>query len=195
MKVHRKTILLFLSLTPLIALGNPIEFSADLQDFTGEGIVYHRLVFKEGKRTIWYQPPLDWRCSLNGNILRLAPPEKTFAEAEIAALPLDKPAAFNAVDVDALTKKVLAEVPPASQQPELVRQQENPIPFSGNPSVEIVVSYKLLGDTFQRSVLFVNTPANQLVFKFSARKGDFDKLYTAFRGSVSTWQWQPETAP
>lgn len=77
-----------------------------------------------------------------------------------------------------------------SQQAALVRQEQNPILLNNNQSFEVVVSYKGLGDNFERSVLFVNTPTNQLVFKLTARKSDFDALYRAFRASISSWEWQ-----
>src|SRR5437870_1024341 len=68
-----------------------IEFSANLTEFTGEGVVYQRLTFKDDKRTITYMPPKGWDCSAGGDRLRLTPPKKSLAEAEIRAIPLEKP--------------------------------------------------------------------------------------------------------
>ena len=169
--------------------GNPIEFSADTTEFTGEGIIYHRLTFKDDKRIVFYQLPQGWTCSLNGNALRLTPPGKSFAEAQIESIPFDKPMPLDDTTTAALTQRFLSTMPPESQQVALVKQEQDPVPFSNNRNFEVVASYKLLGDTFQRSILFVNTSENQIVFKLTARKSDFDALYRVFRASIGSWQW------
>src|SRR6266446_5628972 len=68
-----------------------IEFSANLTEFMGEGVVYHRLTFKDDKRTVTYLPPKGWDCTGGGDHLRMTPPNKSLAEAEIRAIPLEKP--------------------------------------------------------------------------------------------------------
>ena len=177
-----------------VTAGNPIRFSADITEFTGEGVVYRRLTFKEDKHTISYLLPQGWACSLNDNVLRLTPPEKSFAEGQIQSVALDTPKLMDETAIAALTQNVLTALPPDSQQTTVVKQEQNPM-LGNNPGFELVVSYKVLGDTFQRGVIFVNTPANQLVFKFTARKSDFDPLYRAFRSSVFTWEWvKPESS-
>jgi len=177
-----------------IRAGNAIEFSADLKEFTGEGIVYHRLIFKDNEQSIYFQPPPGWACTLIGKSLHLRPSDKNFAVAEINSAALTAPQPFTEATTQALAQEVLTNLPPASQQAALVRQEQNPILLNNNQSFEVVVSYKGLGDNFERSVLFVNTPTNQLVFRLTARKSDFDALYRAFRSSISSWEWQEPPA-
>ena len=189
MKIVRQILIVLCLLTDLAGAGTEIQFSADLEGFTGEGIVYHRLTFKDGKRTISYLPPQGWSCSLNGNYLRLVPSGKSFAEAQIESIPFDKPMPLDDTTTAALTQRFLSTMPQESQQVALIKQEQNPVPFSNNQNFEVVASYKLLGDTFQRGILFVNTPENQIVFKLTARKSDFDDLYRALRASIGSWQW------
>src|SRR5438552_1478922 len=141
-----------------------IQFSPNLTDFTAEGVVYQRLTFKDDKRTVTYLPPKGWDCSGGGDHLRLNPPKKSLAEAEISAIPLEKPQPLTDESAPALVNQVLAALPPGNQQATIVKQEINPIPFNNNPTFEVIVSYKALGDTFQKSVLFVNTPTNQIIF-------------------------------
>ena len=175
----------------LAVAGNPIEFSADLKEFKGEGgITYNRLTFKDDKQTIDFIPPKGWNCTLSGKNLHLRPADKNFAAAEIEAIPLlAAPKPLDETAIAALAQQVLAALPPESQQATIVKQEQNP--FLGNhEGFEVTASYKALGDTFQRSVLFVNTPTNQIVFKLTAKKSDFETLHRAFRGSISSWVWQ-----
>src|SRR5437016_9607965 len=136
---------LFVAATTGVA-ATPIEFSATLQNFTGEGIVYQRLIFKEADRSIYYQPPSQWRCSLTDNRLRLEPGDKLFADAEISSVPLETPAASDESALEALVQKTLSTVPPASQQPAIVRRNLNPVLVDNNPSFEAVISFKTFGD-------------------------------------------------
>jgi hypothetical protein len=70
----------------------------------------------------------------------------------------------------------------------VVSRLANPVILYQNLSYEFVVSYQTLGKLFQRSVIFVNCPDKQLVFRFSAPKPVFDSLNMAFRRSIYSWQ-------
>jgi len=61
--------------------------------------------------------------------------------------------------------------------------------LDGNGSVEITVSYQLMGEKFLRSAIFVNLPHAQLVFRLSARKDDFQPLHRDFKASILSWHW------
>jgi hypothetical protein len=185
-----KIFALFLIATQLTVRGNAIEFSAVLHEFQGEGIVYHRLIFKDDKRNIFYQPPAGWGCSASASELRLVPAGKTFAEAKIRSVAMENPVPLDGNATIALTQQVIDGAPPGSQQVAIVSEVQNGLLLGNNPTFEVVASYKAMGETFQRSVLFVNAPGKQLVFQLSSRKSDFDALYRAFRASILTWEWQ-----
>jgi hypothetical protein len=176
--------------TQLTARGSALDFSALLHEFRGEGIVYHRLIFKDDKRDIFYQPPAGWGCTASDNQLRLVPAGKAFAEAQIRFVPMENPVPLDEKAASALTQQVIKSAPPGSQQVAIVSEVQNGLLLGNNPTFEVVASYKAMGETFQRSVLFVNAPGKQLVFQLSSRKSDFDALYRAFRASILTWEWQ-----
>jgi hypothetical protein len=83
---------------------------------------------------------------------------------------------------------VITTLPPNSEAITITKSEQNPVLLNGNLSYEIVASYKTMGSVFQRTVLFINVPGTQLIFKLSARKSDFERLYGIFRASVLTWQ-------
>jgi hypothetical protein len=189
MKVLRQTFLVLFLGAQLAIAGNAIEFSADLKEFTGEGVIYRRLTFRDDQRTISYLPPQGWHCSIIGKNLHLRPVDKNFAAAEIESVALDKPTPLDDSVIATVTERVLNTLPPGSQPATLIKQEPNPLPFNNNTSYEVVISYRASGDTFQRGVLFVNTATSQLLFKLTAKKADFDALYRAFRSSIGTWEW------
>ena len=96
---------------------------------------------------------------------------------------------FDEVAVKALEQQVLAGLPAGSQGATVVSRQENIILLYQNLSYQFVVSYQALGQIFYRSVIFVNCPDQQLVFRFSAPKAVFDNLNRSFRQSLYSWTW------
>lgn len=165
-----------------------IEFSADLREFGSAGLAYRCLIFRDDGQTISYQPPADWRCTLVGKHLYLKPHDQNFAAAEIKAIPRSALQPFDEAVAAALVQQVLTNVPAGSLDRFVVKQEPNPVSINNYPSFEVIVSYEALGDNFKRSVLFLNTPANQIIFKFTAREDIFDALYHAFRNSILTWE-------
>jgi hypothetical protein len=186
-----KAILTFqlLLVAGMAVAGNLIEFSDTDYAFTGEGVTYHKLVFKDDKRTISYQPPAGWKCRLAGNQLQLVPPDKTLCEAKISSVALDTPIAVDEHLVAGFNQQVLAELPTGAQQGVVVKQEQNALLLNGNPTLRAEVSYVAFGQRYQRSVLLVITPKNQIRFQLTARAADFDAADRAFRPSILSWEW------
>lgn len=167
-----------------------IEFSANLQEFgTQDDLAYHCLIFKDAGRIICYQPPSGWICTIVGKHLYLKPPNQNFAAAEIKAVPLIASQPVDKIIAAALTKQVLTQVPEGAADTVLVKEGMDPVSLGPHQSYEVIVSYAALRQKFQRGVIFLNTPINRIVFKFTAREDIFDALYQAFRNSISTWEW------
>ncbi|MFN2541878.1 MAG: hypothetical protein ABR514_06900 [Chthoniobacterales bacterium] len=166
-----------------------VDLTPTPAEYIAEGIKFQQLLFKDNKQLISYDLPREWTYRYDGGRIVLTPPEAPFAEALIEALSMEKPEPFDDAIVKALEQRILTSLPPNSDGIAILKTERNPVILNRNLSFEIVVSYRTLGETFQRSVLFINTPGTRLIFKLSARKSDFDKVYSAFRASVLTWQW------
>lgn len=191
MKMFRRSFTARLLDASPTALGNEIEFSANLQEFGSQGLAYRRLIFKDAQHTISYQPPPGWICALVGKHLYLKPPNQNFAAAQIKAVPLIASQPFDKIITAALTEQVLASLPEGTLNHVLLKEEMDTVSLNNHQSYEVTVSYEALGQTFRRSVLFINTPANRIVFKFTAREVSFDALHQAFRNSILTWEWHP----
>jgi hypothetical protein len=155
-----------------------------------EGAEYSSVSFKDDKRTISLTLPRRWSSRGDVSRLRLAPPDQSFAEGVIQALPAKGQPAFDEATIKALEHLVLTSLPPGSQFATVLRREKNPILLGQNLSYGFSVSFQTLGLTFQRSVLFVNCPEQQLVFRFSAPKTVFENLNKSFRQTLYSWQWR-----
>ena len=181
-----------LTLRHAAAAGNPVEFSADVQNFTGEGVTYHRMVFKDGNRVIYYQPPNHWKGNVSDGQLTLTPPDGTYAQASIASVPVQNPVVLDDRAATTFENQVMAALPSGNRNATVVKREQNAFLLNNNPTLELTVAYDVFGQSFKRGVILVNTPANQVRFQFTARKNEFNQLYQAFRNSVFTWEWQAE---
>jgi hypothetical protein len=171
-----------------------IDFTPTLSRYYSEGAEYSSVSFKEDKRTVSMGVPRLWSCRGDASRLLFAPPDQSFAEGVVQAVPAKGTQPFDEATVKTLEAQVMSTLPPGSQGATVLSRLENPVILNQNLSYEFVVSYQTLGQVFQRSVIFVNCPDKQLVFRFSAPKAVFEKLNKAFRGSIYSWQLTEQPA-
>jgi hypothetical protein len=136
--------------------------------------------------------------------LRLTPPpafKRADATVEVSPLlpaePLDEKVA------GALRQQFLSTAPTSAQEVKLVSEEAGPVLLNGNIQTwEFTMSYKVVGETFLRSILYAHVPATepntagmQLRFRLSALQKDFPSLQRSLRSSLISWQWVEPPAP
>lgn len=185
----RKCLFLLALWTALQTSKAGIDLTPTPAEYRAEGITIQQLIFKDGKRRISYEPPRQWTYRGGASRLQFTPPDQTFAEGVIEAISAPSAKPFDETTVKALEAQVMSTLPPGSQGATVINRHANPVILNQNLSYEIVVSYQTLGQWFQRSVIFVNCPDTQLVFRLTARKPAFESLSNAFRRSLYSWRW------
>jgi hypothetical protein len=184
-------------LTSLVAAAAhaAVDLTPIPSDHEEHGMKYRMLTFKYGDRKIEYVPPAAWAVRGAADRVTFAPPSSRFAEAQVQAVPLQAPVPLDDARVLALEQQAIRELPGGSQSPEVLERTPTPLALGDNPSYGFRLSYQNLGQTFHRTVIFVHAPEALLVFRFTAEKGEFEKLYGLFRQSLTTWHWtQPPAA-
>ena len=171
-----------------------IDLTPMPSDYEEDGFKYRMLTFKHGERKIEYVPPGSWAVRGAPDRLQLNPPDSRFAEAIVQAVPLEQAVVLDEARMAALEQQIIATLPAGSQSPEVLQRLDNPIMLGGQPSFGVVVAYQNLGQKFQRSVVFVHAADVQLVLRFTAEKSEFDKLYSIFRQSLTSWHWKQSAA-
>ena len=171
-----------------------IDFTPVVHEYKAEGFTYRQLRFKKDEGTVTLSPPQQWAVRGGKDRVQLSPPNKHLVEATIQAVPLAAPQRFDEAAMKAFEEQIIRGAPPGSESVQLIKREENPVVIGQNLSFGLVISYQLLGQTFQRSMIFVNCPDQQLIFRFSAPKADFETFNSDFRRSLSSWQTS-EPAP
>jgi hypothetical protein len=167
-----------------------IDFTPTTGERTLEGIVFKQLIFHEDGRPITYELPRGWTYSGDVNRIRFSAPGFPQAQAEIQQAAAPKEQNFDEPAAKALQEEVLASVPKGSQNVVMIGEEKSPIAINGRPTYGVTVAYNLFGQDFALSVLFANLPNTQLRFRVIARKQDFPKVHTLFRGSLVSLQWK-----
>jgi hypothetical protein len=185
----RSAVALFIAVASL-PKARGIDFTPTTGERTLEGMVFKQLVFRDEGRRVTYEQPRGWRYSGDATKFRLTPPDFAQAQAEIQQAPVPKDANFDAAATQDLQKQVLASLPEGNQNAAVVGEERSPITVNGVATYGVKVTYNLFGQDYEMSALFANLPKTQLQFRVIARKQDFAKVETLFRGSLISLQWQ-----
>ncbi len=165
-----------------------MDLTPTLQEYTNEGISFRQLILRDGDRRISYEPPQKWSCQLLDDCLKFLPPVTDRAEGEIRSLSYPIGSFVDENGTAVLKQHFLERLPPDAQFVAIRKELPNALAVRDAQTYEINASYQTLGETFVAGAVFVKTGDTELVFRLTARKAEFDKLYAAFRGSITSWQ-------
>ena len=166
-----------------------IDFTPTAGERVLEGIRFPELYFHENGHKISYEQPRGWTYTGDGAYIKFMPPDGRQAFAEITQAPLAKPQNFDEDTMKSLQAKAVSFLSPDAGDVIVVRAEKNPLMINQHETFEVTVTFRLYGEHYQQSVLFVNLPDTQLAFRFLSRKPDFERLHRDFRGSLCSLQW------
>jgi hypothetical protein len=186
--ITRSTLLLALFAAVTTATtGAALDLTATPEEYVNGGIIYKRLVFRDDKRRVEMECPTGWSVRAASSArLELIPPGKGFAAAVIQTQPPAGPGVLDEAALKAFAQQALAALPPDSQAATVQRMYSDP---DGSGGSEVILSYKNLGYTFQRSVRFLNLPDCRLMVQISAPEAEFQALNATFRRTVQSLSW------
>jgi hypothetical protein len=173
-----------------------VDLTPLVEEYVGQGMLYHRIIFKQTHGSITMELPNQWSCTGTSDRVRLTPPAaKAFAEGLVTSTPLAAPQPLNETVQTAFKQQILRSLPAGNQSATVIAEIENSISFCDTLGFEFVVSYKLMGQTFRRNAILVHLPDTRLVFQFSAPEKEFEALSKSFRHAIFSGQWvQPPAA-
>jgi hypothetical protein len=188
--------IILLSSIALCSISNAeIDFKGGTDERILEGIKFEQLVFRDNGRKVTYEQPRGWTYVVDTGRVRFTPPGISQAQAEIDQLPLAKTTVFDEATIKKLQEQLLAALPPGSQNAKVELEEPSPLKKNENDTYGVTISYRLYGQDFLTSVLYLGLPDTLVRFRATARKADFDKIHRAFRGSVYSWQWREPATP
>lgn len=182
---------LILALSGFLFLGSAradLQLTPTLGDYDLDGVRMQQLLFPDGEKKVLYTPPRGWDYSANGGRLILRPSHGGNAEAEIKVIKLAGPQVFDDATMKQLSDEVVASLPANALNVKVIAQEKNPLLIERKETFLVVVNYDCFGDSYARSVLFVNRKGEQLRCQLTCRQALFPQLKKAFQGSQYSWQ-------
>jgi hypothetical protein len=165
-----------------------LQLSPKISESWVDGAKIKFLAFSDGSgKDVTYGPPTGWEYFGSSTKLTLHPPRRPQADGTITRINLSQPAVFDDETMKKLTAEVLASVPEGSTNVTLVSQEKNPLLIARKETFLVIVSYIFYGETYQRSMMFLNRGNEQVRFQFVSHAVDFKDLQAAFQRSQSTW--------
>jgi len=185
--VHSLALIVSLLLLVGIARAD-LQFTPKIVEYDLDGVKFKHLAFSDGAKEITYSSPRGWGYSGNANQLTLHPPNKSQAEATISKVPLSQPANFDDETLKKLVDEALASVPKGSTDIQLTSQEKNPLMIQRKETLLLTLTYNFYGQSYSRSILFLNRGKEQIRFQLTCHQADFNELQKAFLGSQYSWQ-------
>ena len=183
-----KILVLAVSSAALIANAAAIDFSPQYSESVQDGFPVRRLYFSDDKQHIYLTVPKSWQISGNGQRGIFTPPEMPQALVTWENSPLKAQIPFDEKGLEVYRKAAFAVVPTGAVAVKADFEKLNELHLNGWTSFEMEFSYEYFGQSFLKSVIFLNLDQEkQLRLQVVARKENFEKFYPQARGTLSSW--------
>jgi hypothetical protein len=159
-----------------------------VDEYVLDGAKLKQLAFFDGGQKVTYQSPRGWDYSGSATQLTLHPPNKTQAEATIVRVSRSEQTQFDDETLKKLVAEAIAMAPKGSTNVVVDSQQKAPLRIGNRETFLLVLSYSLLGNNYNRSILFINRGGEQVRCQLTCRSVDFKELQKTFLGSQYSWR-------
>jgi hypothetical protein len=160
-----------------------------VDEYVLDGAKLKQLAFFDGGQKVTYQSPHGWDYSGSATQLTLHPPGKPQAVATITRVSHPEPIRFDDETLKKLVDEAVTLVPKDSTNVGVESQEKAPLRIGRRDTFLLVLSYSLLGQTYNRSILFINRDnGEQIRCQLTCSAADFKNLQKAFLGSQYTWR-------
>ena len=159
-----------------------------VDEYVLDGAKLNQLAFLDGDKKVTYQSPRGWDYSGSATQLTLHPPNKPQAEATIARVsPVDQ-TQFDEETLKKLVAEAVTLVPKGSTNVAVESQEKAPLRIGSRETFLLVLNYSVLGNNYNRSILFINRGGEQIRCQLTCRSADFKELQKAFLSSQYSWR-------
>ena len=174
----------------LATTAEALDFQLHPYQVNEDGFTWERNYFLlDAQHRVAITLPAGWSNVGSGPTLTMTPPSPARAQALIEKSALTPQIAFKDKGLDAYRQRVIAAVPSGATNVGVAEERDNAFPFFGWTGYEFVLRYDYFGQTFQRSLLFVNVSATEQILATSvAPKENFKKVHAALLDVVRSWQ-------
>ena len=195
-RVCEKLVAIFLMLAWLTGNVTSVQaLSFDLQRLTykEDGFTREQTYFPDGAvGNIYITFPPTWVVTAGGSTLKLTNPASPNSAILLEKSTYSPDLAFKDASLDTYRKSALAQLPNGSTAIQVAEEHLNPLPIFGWRDYEVVVDYDFYGQSFRRSVLYLDlNTKEQVAMTTLATKTDFAHTHDVALDLLRSWQVVP----
>lgn len=165
-----------------------IDFTPRYAESVQDGFPVKRLYFSDEAQRIYLSIPNNWRVTGDGQHGTFTPGNFPQASIVLENSPISAQVAFDEKGLEAYRKAASDLIPPGASEVQIDFERANEIQINGWTSFEMAFTYRVYGQPFSKSVLFINIDREkQIRFRVEARKENFEKLYPQARAALGSW--------
>ena len=154
-----------------------------------DGLTYDRAYFSGDEHTrVMIDPPHGWNVTSGPAFLAATPPNLADSLVRVEKSALTPDTLFRDRGLEVYHQRVLAAIPREAVNVRTVQEQADPLPVFHWKDYEWVMEYDCYGQTFRRSVMFVNLNAReQILLTTVAVRDHFDMVHQAGLDVLRSW--------
>jgi hypothetical protein len=162
-----------------------LDLTPNMEIHKMERVGIPRLVFHDGAKEIYYQPPRGWACTGSHNSVAFSIPTYQEAKAAIqSAAKLRIPAFDDKAQKLFEATPALLQLPKGAKDVKITEVDLNPLIVDSHKTLEVQLTYSFFGQSCAKSILLVDRNGAEVSFTLDCLAPDFQALHGVFRGSV-----------
>lgn len=141
----------------------------------------------DGDSKIYIQIPKNWRTFDGAQAINCAPDLEN-STVKIEVFPGTKPLSIDNAGAQNLLQQVTKQIPEGAKNIQTVALEIEPLPYLSWKTLEVTVSYEMLGQKMHRSLMYISMlPTRNVMLTVIAQDADFDKLHKLGRKVMCSW--------
>ncbi len=170
-----------------------LDFEVHAMTVAEDGFTHEQLyVHNDARTNVLLTFPSGWHRTEEAASLTLTPPDSNNSLVRLEKSSLTPDTTFADKGLEVYRRRAQAGVPQGATGVQCVEEHDNPLPIFGWKDHEFVFSYEFFGQSYKRSVLFVDLNAReQLVLTCVAAADQFEPVRAAGLDVLRSWQVVP----
>ena len=170
-----------------------LDFVLHTKNVEEDGFTKEQLYVRNDERSdVLLNLPARWVRTDGPATLTLMPPDVRNSLVRVEKSPLAPNTEFREAGLETYRRRAQADIPQGATTVQCQEEHENPLPVFGWKDHEFLFTYDFFGQTYKRSVVFINLNAReQIMLTCVAPAEGFDAVRDAGFEVLRSWQVVP----
>lgn len=171
------------SVSTLLAL----DLTPHFEDYEYDGVPVHKLVFLDGKKKVYLEPPKTWTAEGGAAQVTLQPGANSHCKVQLS-LGDATANSFDENTVNACRRRVQGMLLDGAKDFSILKETDSPYIIYGWKSYQIIGQYNHYGSRVKIGVTFINLDdKQQLIVMVTGPESEFDPVAAGTKSTLMSW--------